>query len=77
MDNIYLNYIYFSRCTECSKCFTYKHHLNRHMMIVHNADSLEKPFKCSVCDKAFSFKEYLTLHVKYVYRLSILHQNNI
>lgn len=37
------------------------------MMIVHNADSLEKPFKCSVCDKAFSFKEYLTLHVKYVY----------
>lgn len=35
-------------------------------MLVHNADSLEKPFKCSVCDKAFSFKEYLTLHFKYV-----------
>ncbi|XP_050538043.1 putative zinc finger protein 66 isoform X2 [Daktulosphaira vitifoliae] len=51
------------KCFECNKCFAYKHHRNRHMMIVHNADTLDKPFKCPMCDKAFSFKEYLTLHV--------------
>ncbi|XP_077111217.1 uncharacterized protein LOC143767079 [Ranitomeya variabilis] len=45
-------------CSECGKCFNWKHHLDQHQ-IIHIG---EKPFSCSECGKCFIQKVNLDNH---------------
>ena len=46
-------------CTHCSRTFTHKHHLKRHMM-----SHSDKSIECQVCKRSFKEKFYLEMHMK-------------
>lgn len=51
------------KCSYCSKKFTRKNTLNRHLMI----HSKEKPFKCKHCYRTFNRKFSLDNHVEKIH----------
>lgn len=48
------------RCTTCSRCFQFKHHLQSHM----NSHSNLRPYGCPVCRKAYAHSGSLSTHMK-------------
>ncbi|KAK3559550.1 hypothetical protein QTP86_013716 [Hemibagrus guttatus] len=48
------------RCTTCSRCFQFKHHLKSHM----NSHSNLRPYGCPVCRKAYAHSGSLSTHMK-------------
>ncbi|ODM92814.1 putative zinc finger protein [Orchesella cincta] len=48
-----------NKCSVCSKTFSHKYELNRHLKF-HNG---EKPFKCLLCGKCFYFRWMLNTHI--------------
>ncbi|XP_061821934.1 zinc finger protein 438 [Nerophis lumbriciformis] len=48
------------RCSTCSCCFQFKHHLQTHM----NTHSSTRPYVCPVCRKAYAHSASLSTHMK-------------
>lgn len=48
------------RCSTCSRCFQFKHHLQSHM----NSHSNLRPYGCPVCRKAYAHSGSLSTHMK-------------
>lgn len=48
------------RCTTCSRCFQFKHHLQSHM----NSHGNLRPYGCPVCRKAYAHSGSLSTHMK-------------
>lgn len=46
------------RCTTCSRCFQFKHHLQSHM------NSNLRPYGCPVCRKSYAHSGSLSTHMK-------------
>ncbi|GFY50288.1 hypothetical protein TNIN_416231 [Trichonephila inaurata madagascariensis] len=59
------------KCNLCSKRFTQKGSLNRHM-VTHNN---ERPFACELCPKRFKYRSVLTSHRKLHLKDSLLRCN--
>lgn len=51
-------------CTICSKQFSTKTNMKRHIAAIHTK---ERPFKCKLCDKSFVLKHRLNLHYMFVH----------
>ena len=50
------------KCTECSRLFTLKKNLERHMIDAHNKDGVNK-FVCDTCVMDFVTKDDLENHI--------------
>ncbi|MEQ2211225.1 hypothetical protein XENOCAPTIV_009755, partial [Xenoophorus captivus] len=48
------------RCSICSRCFQFKHHLQKHM----NTHSNSRPYICPLCRKAYAHRGSLSTHMK-------------
>ncbi|XP_015231006.1 PREDICTED: zinc finger protein 438 [Cyprinodon variegatus] len=48
------------RCSICSRCFQFKHHLQNHM----NTHSNSRPYICPLCRKAYAHRGSLSTHMK-------------
>ncbi|KAM4533732.1 zinc finger protein 438 isoform 2-T6 [Odontesthes bonariensis] len=48
------------RCSICSRCFQFKHHLQSHM----NTHTNSRPYICPLCRKAYAHRGSLSTHMK-------------
>ncbi|KAM4718331.1 zinc finger protein 438 isoform 1-T2 [Anableps anableps] len=48
------------RCSICSRCFQFKHHLQNHM----NTHTNSRPYVCPLCRKAYAHRGSLSTHMK-------------
>lgn len=48
------------RCSICSRCFQFKHHLQSHM----NTHTNSQPYVCPLCRKAYAHRGSLSTHMK-------------
>ncbi|XP_061569736.1 zinc finger protein 438 [Cololabis saira] len=48
------------RCTICSRCFQFKHHLQSHV----NTHTNSRPYVCPLCRKAYAHRGSLSTHMK-------------
>lgn len=48
------------RCSICSRCFQFKHHLQSHV----NTHSNSRPYVCPLCRKAYAHRGSLSTHMK-------------
>ncbi|KAM4544012.1 zinc finger protein 438 [Fundulus diaphanus] len=48
------------RCSICSRCFQFKHHLQNHM----NTHTNSRPYICPLCRKAYAHRGSLSTHMK-------------
>jgi hypothetical protein len=56
-----------SQCNYCSKCFSTKFNLNKHLKNVHNVQwnaEIEKAYTCAYCNKKYNYRRTLIEHMQ-------------